>query len=251
MMKKNLKLTELGKLSEKQIMFFLIAFLGPIFLFVFNDANYLYKFFTLLITFSSTLMLIVHYWKHKKINKFPLKYSWVIHLQLLLLILLIPITVYKNSNFLIYPTLVFLFAFLFNIGIFLYYISNIFYMNSLKKRFPFEKKEKEEIQISNRNLSRYINLEQQKIYFNLQIGNFLIYFIVVSFLTLLLMKQYLILLNASTDVFTSWLIRQENVSLFNMVSLISLTIAIYSVTIPTQSKIIKKAEEAYRQHHKI
>ena len=48
---------------------------------------------------------------------------------------------------------------------------------------------------------------------------------------------------------SSWINRQSYITFFNLVSLISLTVTIYTVTIPTLKKIIDNARKSYNEEN--
>lgn len=250
-MKKKLELTKLGELSQYQRITFFIIYLCPIAALFLLHNNPDYQIFMLLIIFLFNLYSISHYWMHKKNKEIPKEYFKFIHLQILLYLFLVLIIIFKDSSALIYPTLIFLLVIILNTTTFLHYLINYIYIRALKKEFPFEKEEKNEVKISKRNLSKYVTLDQQMTYFNLQILNFFVYSLTASFVALLIFKHFVIPFAETADTFMQWILKQENISLFNTVSLVSLSIAVYSVTIPRQLKIMKSAEEEYRKERDI
>ncbi len=126
-------------------------------------------------------------------------------------------------------------------------------MLGVKKMFPYEGDiEKRQVDLlSLKKLSKYIDLDKQKLYYSMSVINFFIYLVFVFFGMLLLIMHFNIEQQSVFQEFTLWVKKQEEyITLFNGVAILSLMITIYTITFPVQNKIIKDAREIFIEKNK-
>lgn len=132
------------------------------------------------------------------------------------------------NDFLIFPLIV---------SIFLYY-------TLLKIVFPEEAVEDKKPYIPLRQMSKYLTLFEQKVYLNTFIITFIIYLLVIFYFVLILFTY--IPLN---NFLINYLIYEKNIinhlTFGNTTGVISLALAIFSITFPILSKTYLKAREKY------
>ena len=105
-------------------------------------------------------------------------------------------------------------------------------------------------ELSHKNLSKYMDLDKQKIYFSISLINFLIYLLLVFFGMLLYIKYIVGEHLQIIEAFSSWVKSKDWITFFNGISLLSLIIAIFTLTFPVQNKIINEAKNRYRDKYK-
>ncbi len=240
------KLSELGKLPKMKITILLISFfIGP-FLVGVNNLFIRFIFFSTL--FFSLLWII----RSIKGKEYPLNFKLILRLLMLSFTSAFIVIFVTGSQLYVYVLLFFIFPYLYAGGIILYYIINIFYMIGLKTIFPNEMHSKKSEQyISLKKLSVYIDLSQQKKYLSLTIFNLIVYFIFVFYLVLLVYKYLAINNEIDNTIILNWIAKQEYLTIFNGVSILSLMITIYTITFPILHKIITDARNKYNEdNHK-
>jgi O-antigen/teichoic acid export membrane protein len=245
------KQSEFRKLSTIELLLFLICFIiGP---FVFTMPNILLSMaycviLLVLIIVLNTLDRI----KRKESRLLPLYYRMIIKILTLSYILGILLIILNDSNLYKYIMIPVIFGYLYVGGMILYYLINFFYVLLLRRVFPFEKLIKKEYKIANtslKKLSRYIDSGDQHKYLTLYILNWCLYMSIVCFFMLLVYKHFPFPNFYENKGLSSWINRQSYITFFNLVSLISLTVTIYTVTIPTLKKIIDNARKSYNEEN--
>ncbi|MBM7542728.1 phosphatidylglycerophosphate synthase [Amphibacillus cookii] len=115
--------------------------------------------------FLVTIYLLVQVSKNKK-KDYPIAFKALLYLLVLSFALIFLLTLLSNQLIYSYGLVVVLFAYMYVTGVFVYYLINVLYYWRLKKMFPFEREPEENsfIQISRRRLSKYMELDKQKIF---------------------------------------------------------------------------------------
>lgn len=249
-MKKAIKLSEIGKLSNKELIIFTILFFsGPLLLSLYSN---ILRFIMSLILIVAVIYLILLWKREKRTRKYP--YNYIILLSLLLFSFtdIFMLTLINKPIIFSYGIIPAFFAYLYISGLLFYYFLNFIFIIGVKKMFPQEgDTEKRQVDVvSLKKLSKYIDLDKQKLYFSLTLINLLIYFIFVFFGMLFLIKHFNVEHMSIIQSFSLWVKKQEYVTLFNGVALLSLMITIYTVTYPIQNKIIKEAREKFIEKNK-
>lgn len=244
-MKKAFKLSEIGKLSNKELIIFTLLFLsGPLLLSLYSN---ILRFIMSLILIVAVIYLILLWKREKRTRKYPYNYFILLSLLLFSFIDIFMLTLINKPIIFSYGIIPAFFAYLYISGLLFYYFLNFIFIIGVKKMFPQEgDAEKRQVDVvSFKKLSKYIDLDKQKLYFSLTLINLLIYFIFVFFGMLFLIKHFNVEHMSIIQSFYLWVRKQEYVTLFNGVALLSLMITIYTVTYPIQNKIIKEAREKF------
>ena len=246
-------LTELGKLRAYEVIMFILTFIiigvVPFFLTLVNSIFLLFVFTVLMVV---TLYLISLYRRGKGTKDYPKNYSKSLYLLFFSLITIFVLALINSPILLSYGLVLVLFAYMLIGGIILYYLINVLYIYGLKKMFPHEGEVnmRQEDELSQKKLSKYMDLDNQKIYFSITLINFFIYLSLVFFCMLLYIKyidgEHLKIIEA----FSSWVKNKDSITFFNGISLLSLMIAIFTLTFSAQNKIIKEAKNRYRDKYK-
>lgn len=242
-------LTELGKIKVRHIAIFLcLYFMGPASLF-FSDGLFLGIIGLLIL---ATLYMIVSSTKANIDKDYPFGYIISVYLLLFSFMILFILGLFNNIEVLSYAIAVDLFLYGFIGSFIVINLLNIVYIFCLKMMFPYEKSgdEKQGINISRKKLSKYIDLEKQKVYFNIVLINGAIYFFFVIFFIILFIRHIPNGSGIVPIVFSNWLAKQEWASFSNSIGVISLLITFYSITIPAQNRIINEARERYKERYK-
>ena len=248
-MKRTYRLTELGKLNSKEVTMFILIFIsGPISLLIFRN---IYRAIAFIVLIGAVISLIIKMRKNMRSRNYPIYYSILLYMLFLSFVDIFVITVINNSIIYIYGFILPFFSYLYISGIILFYLINIIFIFGLKSMFPEEGEiEKKDYIISFKKLSKYIDLDKQKLYFSLTLINALIYMLFVIFIMLLFIKHINFVQIGIIEKFSIWVKKQDYFTLFNGISLFSLLIAIYTLTIPAQRKIIKEAKVKYIERYK-
>ncbi|MEZ7171805.1 hypothetical protein [Sporosarcina sp. OR05] len=118
--------------------------------------------------------------------------------------------------------------------------------------FPYELEGNNRVnRLSLKKLSKYIELDNQKLYFSLNLINLIIYLVFVFYGLLLFIKYQNTETLTKVGELSDWVKKQDSISLFNGVTLFSLMIAIYTITFPIQNKIIDEAEQKLNEKKKV
>ena len=257
-MKRAYQLSELSKLNKTEflvsILIFLIGSLALLLLFIKNTYIYYLVIVFIALFIVALSLLIVVIIRRKKGRQYPKGFVPVLVLKTLSFLIIFVLIVINSEKifFYIFGIIIILYAFVFESVIFLYYFFNLLYYFGLKKYFPFEEKSnndnnKDKNKHYKKELSKYIVLEKQKIYYNIQIIKFFINILLISFIGLFIFK-YVIIKYATNehitnlDPFVYWVKLQEWVNFSNLLSLASLWIGIYTFVIPIQYKIFDEAK---------
>lgn len=249
-MKKAFKLSEVGKLSNKELIIFTILFLSvPLLLSLYSNR---FRLIMSLILTIAVIYLIFLWKREKRTRKYPYNYFILLSLLLLSFIDIFMLTLINNPIVLSYGIITVIFAYLYISGLLIYYFLNFIFTIGVKKMFPQEgdTKKRQVDEVSLKKLSKYIDLDKQKLYFSLNLINLLIYLIFVFFGMLFLIKHFNVEHMSIIQTFSLWVKKQEYLTLFNGVALLSLMITIYTVTYPIQNKIIKEAKEKFIEKNK-
>ena len=242
-------LTEPGKIKIRYIIIFLcLYFTGPASLFL-SGVHFLGIIGFLIL---ATLYMIVSSTKANIDKNYPFGYIISIYLLLFSFMILFILGLFNNSEILGYAIAVDLFLYGFIGSFIIINLLNIVYIFCLKRMFPYEKRDdkKQKINVSRKKLSEYIDLEKQKVYFNIVLINAAIYFFFVIFFIILLIRHIPIGSGTIPLVFSNWLEKQEWANFSNSIGVISLLITFYSITIPAQNRIINEARERYKERYK-
>ncbi|MBD8032926.1 hypothetical protein [Solibacillus merdavium] len=253
-MKRAYELSEIGKMKFTELLTFLIVFIfTPLIIKIvnnlFNDALLI----LILIPIISVVIFLIIIWKREKgTKKYPTNYWLILFLLLFSYMDLLIIILINNPNLTIYGLVIASFLYLYIFGILFYYFMNFLFMFRIKKMFPSEADiEKNQVDdMSLKKLSKYIDIDNQKMYYSLSLINFAIYMGVVYFGMLLLIKNFTDEKGSVFEQFSSWVKEQEYVTLFNGIAIFSLLITIYNITIPIQKRIIKNAREKVIEKNK-
>ena len=241
-------LTEFGKLKAREIISQFIILLGC--MTILGGLENRIQFIIYLILLSMNLYLLFLQIQGKE-RDIPIKYTYSIFLTLLILLITFILLFVKNQILHSYGVIINLFAYIYIFGIYVYFLLNLIYIYLLKKVFPQEgeMKKNQFDKISLKKLSSYIDLEKQKLYFSLGLINTTIYLLFVFYVMLFLIK----VINANQmgiiESFSYWVKDQEWLSMFNGISVLSLLIAIYTITFAAQNNILKEAKEKYRNKY--
>ncbi|WP_188048346.1 hypothetical protein [Bacillus sp. CH30_1T] len=248
------KQSEFRKLSAIELLLFLICFIiGP---FVFTMPNILLSLaycviLLVLIIALNTLDRIKR--KESRLLTLPLYYRMIIKILTFSYILGIILIIINDSHFYKYLMIPVIFCYLYVGGMILYYLINFFYVLVLRRVFPFEKSIKKEHMLANtslKKLSRFIETGDQHKYLTLYILNWCLYLSIICFFMLLVYKYFPLPNFYENKGLSSWINRKSYITFFNLVSLISLTVTIYTVTIPILKKIIDNARKSYNEENK-
>lgn len=249
-MKKAYRLSELGKLNKIESILFVSIFLWGFFIIISLLFYNFFSWLTLIPALCVTIYLIV---KANKKLEYPLGYILLLYLLslsfLLLILASLKFPVILVSSFIMITILVYIGI----LGFFVYYGINVVYFFGLKKMFPFEKmnEQKGKTKLPGRkNLSRYLTLNKQMIYYNINLVNISLYLLFVVFGFMFFIKYVSGSHVEVLSIFNSWVKRQEWVNFSNGISVFSILIAIYTITFPVQNKIMEEAENNYRNRYK-
>lgn len=252
--KRAYELSEIGKLKLKELIIFLVVFIfAPLIIKIvnnmFNDASLI----VILIPIISAVFYLILIWKRENgTKKYPTNY-WLIlflllfsHMDLLIIILI------NNPSLIIYGLVIAFFLYLYIFGILCYYFINFIFMFRIKTMFPYEADlMKNQVDfMSLKKLSKYIDIDNQKMYYSLSLINFAIYIGFVYFGMLLLIKNFTNEHDSVFEQFSSWVKGQEYVTLFNGIAIFSLLITIYNITMPIQRRILRDARERVIEKNK-
>jgi hypothetical protein len=180
-------------------------------------------------------------------RKNPYNYLLLLILLLLSFIDIFLIYIINNPIIFSYGLIFPLFSYLYISGILVFYSVDVFFIFCLKRIFPYEgelqKNQANEIGL--KKLSKFIDLDMQKLYLSLSLINIILYLLLVIFLMLLVIKHVNGGEFGMIEVLSIWVQKQDYITLFNALSLLSLLIAIYTITIPAQGRIIKDAKRKF------
>ncbi len=198
------------------------------------------------------LFLVKLYLQGRGNRTFPRYYGISLYLLLFSCLSIILLVFTPNPTVLTYGFVISLFAYLLVSGIIFYFLINLIFIYGLKKMFPHELKVnvRQENGLSLKKLSRYIDLDRQKLYFSISLINFIIYLVFIFFGMLLFIKYQNEDQLIKIRRFSTWVKNEDSITLFNGVSLFSLMIAVYTVTFSAQRKIIDEAENRYSEERK-
>ncbi|MDO6654496.1 hypothetical protein [Anaerobacillus sp. 1_MG-2023] len=140
-----------------------------------------------------------------------------------------------------------LYIYLFLVVALIYYFFNCLYVLELKRVFPFEGSNKSDYSPSMRELSRYIDLDTQKKYFTIVLIEISVYIVLSAFALGLFLKNLHVLNFEPLPFIGSWVENQTYLTTFNLVSLFSVTFAIYTITFPWKNRVKFKATEAKKE----
>lgn len=244
------KYAELGKLSVLEFGVFFGSFLAvPIPLLFSNNIPKLATLTVLLVVY---LLLLLSYIRGKKKKSFPKNYNTSLYLLLFSSSSMLFLTFLRNETVVVYGFVIIFFAYLFVVGIIAYFLFDFIFIFGLKKMFPDEWKDnKNQInRLGLKKLSKYIDLDKQKIYFSTSLINYILYLVLVFYGMLLFIKHQNAEQLTRIGKISAWVNNQDSISLFNGVSLFSLIVAIYTITFSVQRKIIKEAEQRYFEEYK-
>lgn len=118
----------------------------------------------------------------------------------------------------------------------------VFYWH-LKSVFPFEGNEKPSIEFTLKKLSPYISIEKQKAYLFLNYGSNTIFFVFYFYLCLLILKNANFTAIPEFANMQLYLINISVINTSNTIGLVSIFIALITLAIPAQQKILREAEE--------
>ncbi|MBS4199307.1 hypothetical protein KHA93_06515 [Bacillus sp. FJAT-49732] len=242
------RLAELGKLKKREaITFVLVFFLGMLLILFYIP---IFQLIISALLFSATMYLLVQVSKNK-IKDYPLGFKVLLYLLLLSFAFIFLLTLINNQIIYGYGLVAVLFAYLYVTGVFIYYLINVLYYWGLKKMFPFEREPEVNrfLQISQKKLSKYIELDKQKVFYNISLINSFLYFLFVLYGMLCFIKFTEGDHVAVLGILSSWVKAQEWLNFSNGISVVSLLLAIYTITIPVQNKIIKEARENYKEKY--
>ncbi|TYS69754.1 hypothetical protein FZC76_05835 [Sutcliffiella horikoshii] len=249
-MRKIIRLTEIGKLNGVEALIFFLAFLGGPFLLIFHSSIFRIVAFVMLM--CSIIFLIFKKRVNSETRNYPYNYPVLLYLLCITFIIVFVISFYKDSIIFSYGLTIPLFAYLYIIGIILFYVLNIIFIVLLKMMFPQEGEmiKKESNIISLKKLSKYIDIDTQKIFLSLSLINVFLYLFFILFAMLLVIKHIDSEQIGSIENLSIWVKRQEFVTFFNGISILSLMIGIYTITFPAQSKIINEARLKLQERFK-
>jgi hypothetical protein len=244
-MKKFYKLSEIGKISCREMVIFILIFLtGPVLLIL---DSIIFKSLVFAVLSGGVICLIFNALNKKKMRKNPYNYLLLLILLLLSFIDIFLIYIINNPIIFSYGLIFPLFSYLYISGILVFYSVDVFFIFCLKRIFPYEgelqKNQANEIGL--KKLSKFIDLDMQKLYLSLSLINIILYLLLVIFLMLLVIKHVNGGEFGMIEVLSIWVQKQDYITLFNALSLLSLLIAIYTITIPAQGRIIKDAKRKF------
>ncbi|AXI08232.1 hypothetical protein CUC15_04300 [Oceanobacillus zhaokaii] len=252
-MKRAYRLSELGKLNNKEALTLLFTFLYGL-LITLLILNSIFSPLFLLPILLTNICLVVSRNKKKK-REYPVGYIPLLYLMLLSISALLLVFLLNNQIIITWVLIMTILLYINILVIFVYYVMNVVYFWGLKKMFPYEKinevEQREQINpISRKKLSKYIALDKQIIYYNIILINIIVWFL-FNFYWLVFFTKYPEGDHVKTlGIFSDWAKRQDWVNFSNSISIVSLLLAIYSITFPLQKKIIKEAKEIYREKYK-
>jgi len=252
--KRAYELSEIGKLKLKELNVFLVVFIfAPLIIKIvnnmFNDASLI----VILIPIISAVFYLIFIWKkEKETKKYPTNYWLILLLLLFSYIDFLIIILINNPSLLMYGLVIAFFLYLYILGILFYYFMNFIFMFRIKTMFPYEADlEKNQVDfMSMKKLSKYIDIDNQKMYYSMSLINFTIYLGAVYFGMLLLIKNFTNEQDSVFEQFSSWVKDQEYVTLFNGLAILSLLITIYNITMPIQRKILRDARDRVIEKNK-
>lgn len=253
-MKRAYRLTELGKLNNKEALMFIFTFLSGLIIIILLFFYNLFSPLFLLPILFTTICLVVSTNKKKKC-KYPIGYIALLYLMLLSFSILLLVSLIENSIIVSSVLIITILAYINVLGIFVYYVMNVLYFWGLKKMFPYEKinevEQREQINpIARKKLSKYIAFDKQIIYYNINLINIIAYFLFVFYWLVFFIKYTEGDHVKTLGIFSDWAKGQDWVNFSNSISIVSLLLAVYSITFPLQNKIIIEAKEIYREKYK-
>lgn len=239
-----LNLTEFGKLGVlDRILILVITFYTPLTVIFSNKL--------ILSVLSAVLIFLnIYFWKRSgKQKRKPFLYktfAWDFTLCVIAVIVSTTLRIF-NFEFVAMLALVFaMYFYLFIMVFFVYYILNLIYISILKKVFPNEGEKVDVNRPNMKELSRYIELDTQKNYLTISLLEIFIYMLFSAFVLGVLAKYVPFTDQTPLHEISSWANRQEYLTVFNGVTLFSLMVTIYTITIPWKKKIRNEAEEKYQ-----
>ena len=203
------------------------------------------KIVTLLLLITFLLQLVVFCFRKKRFNYIiGFKKYLTLVLVFLILGLIITLSRLQQVNIIIEIIAVFWIVMFFIIGFFNLKITAkfLFYWR-LKKVFPFEGENPTRKEVSLKKLSPYISLEKQKAYL---IISYVMSFIVYGFYI------YLCFLTFKISIFTeipvleqvqTYIVKWSFIDSSNAIGLFSIFLALLTICVPAQQKIIREAEK--------
>lgn len=240
-------MTKLGKIEKIDIILLIIILLYlPILPFVLDNKLLLFIFIIVWLVINRAL------WKrYNNLNKMPFLFKILNHIIIIIFVdfILIMASFYLNSKtWLIITSLIFSYLYLSIFMILLYYIVDLIYFLMLKTVFPEEKDKKTKYKPSKKELSKFIELENQMKYLNVIVLEFFMYIFISIYFLCLVFKFNILTSNTSLDIINEWANRQDYLTIFNGISLISLIFALYTITFPWKNKIINRATKNYKKY---
>ena len=177
--KRAYELSEIGKLKFKELLIFLVVFLfTPLIIKIVNNLFNDSLLILILIPIISVVFYLIVIWKREKgTKKYPTNYWLILFLLLFSYMDLLIIILINNSSLLIYGLVIAFFLYLYIFGILIYYFMNFIFMLRIKTMFPYEADlEKNQVDfMSLKKLSKYIDLDNQKMYYSMSLINFGVY----------------------------------------------------------------------------
>lgn|GEM_PF-4122634 len=193
------------------------------------------------------VLLVVFSVRRTKFN-YNTKFKVYLILELIHLILFIGIVVYfykiqEMTNFIEFTAIGWIILF-FIIGLINFKMTTkfLFYWR-LKRVFPSEGDEKYEIEVSLKKLAPYISLEKQKGYLIINYGMNGIIYGFYMYLCLLIFKNADFNTSPLLEKIQSYLVSWTFINVSNTIGLFSIFLALLTICIPVQHKIVQEAEK--------
>lgn len=201
----------------------------------------------LLVTIIIFIQLFIFYSRHKKIfysGKYK-SYIIVSFLQIFLFISFI-FSLYRMQSLNLYIEIIgicwLICLFIMSYINFSFPLKMLFYWR-LKSVFPFEGKEKQSLEFSLKKLSPYISIEKQKAYFIISYGTRTIFYGFYFYLCLVILKNANFTAIPQFADMQFYLINMSFINTSNTIGLLSIFIALLTLAVPAQQKIVREAEE--------
>lgn len=218
-----------------------------------KQSNYsIFFIFECIVLIISIITVIYLMKKNRSKSQTPLYFKWYLISTLLFQFLLTMLLLLKSLDYqmslseVVYA-LVISFTLCFGLSNILIYPAIIWiwiYYALLKFFFPKERPAEIEEHIAIKKLSKYLTLFQQKLYLNLFLITTLVYVVAVLYTVLTFMKYNSI----NNSIFESIFGNKEISELFNLgnwLGIVSLALAVFSITIPLSRKIYTTALQEY------
>lgn len=221
--------------------FFIIIICIP---FISGDIRYIVM---LLLIITFILQLVIFCFRWKKFNYIAIFKIYLVLLFLILLVglgLIMILSLMQQVNIFIEIVAICWMIIFFIIGFlnFKITVKFLFYWR-MKKVFPYEGENPTQIEISLKKLSPYISLEKQKAYLMISYGINLIVYGFYTYFCFLVFKSWIFTEVPVLKKIQAYIFNWNFINSSNAIGLFSIFLALLSICVPAQQKIVREAEK--------